>query len=885
MFQSSTAPNRKVAKGKVLDPDIDYSKVKSVHSISSWWGIGGIAMILLIGNLTSYSNSHLPDALRNSHLASFPNAFIAERAYKDLKILNDFGPKPTGSYANEVLAVDFLLREISYIEQLRNKNQNLQVDKQIVSGGYVGVYMNKSATSVYRNVQNVIVKLAGKNSDQALLLNCHFDSVATSPGASDDLSGCAVMLEILRVLSRQSEINQNSILFLFNGAEETPLQASHGFITKHRWAKEVKAFINLESAGSGGKEMLFQSGPRNPWLIEMYAKAIMYPFAQAAAEEVFQSGVIPSDTDFRVFRDAGGVPGMDFAYTANGYRYHTKYDSIDYIPMAVLQRTGDNILSLTRTMANSDKLGQQGQNREHTVYFDFLGLIFIFYSADTAFMINLSVVLLSIIIPFLSLARLGSTSGSHGRQIRSETMIGFVATFLGAGVGGVVCFLLAYQLDLLGSSMSWYSSTNLVLGVYCCPALLSHCIVHMLCGNVFGSKTTPLSLALKVQARLNGVNLFWGMITLGVTFTGYRTAYIFMILIFFSLLSSTLISMFAVQNSVHKWLFIHMFFQVFALLWSTQFYHMMLNLFIPITGRIGASINPDLIIGVMANFLTLLACSYMTPLLFLLKKVDKLVGELVAITLIAFVLASSTHVGFPYRDDTLRSPSVQRHYITHTLRTFHDYSGGVRKTDSGFLLQELDRNARKTIEGIAMPDNITPMREIPACETELFCAIPFYSIWHQVLFENYWIPGPQPLVHSSVRCLLRRKEQTSRHEHKLQLQLQGDHQSALVIGPRAGATLQGWDIVDELADPIEFNGQRGYFVLIATGSNPGPMNITLQLKHEIANYDGPLVDITVTTTFWEHQKHFTPVFNKLLTRVPSWAHVVPSVAAVNGYTF
>ncbi|KAL1396983.1 hypothetical protein pipiens_010106 [Culex pipiens pipiens] len=846
MFQSSTAPNRKVAKGKVLDPDIDYSKVKSVHSISSWWGIGGIAMILLIGNLTSYSNSHLPDALRNSHLASFPNAFIAERAYKDLKILNDFGPKPTGSYANEVLAVDFLLREISYIEQLRNKNQNLQVDKQIVSGGYVGVYMNKSATSVYRNVQNVIVKLAGKNSDQALLLNCHFDSVATSPGASDDLSGCAVMLEILRVMSRQSEINQNSILFLFNGAEETPLQASHGFITKHRWAKEVKAFINLESAGSGGKEMLFQSGPRNPWLIEMYAKAIMYPFAQAAAEEVFQSGVIPSDTDFRVFRDAGGVPGMDFAYTANGYRYHTKYDSIDYIPMAVLQRTGDNILSLTRTMANSDKLGQQGQNREHTVYFDFLGLIFIFYSADTAFMINLSVVLLSIIIPFLSLARLGSTSGSHGRQIRSETMIGFVATFLGAGVGGVVCFLLAYQLDLLGSSMSWYSSTNLVLGVYCCPALLSHCVVHMLCGNVFGSKTTPLSLALKVQARLNGVNLFWGMITLGVTFTGYRTAYIFMILIFFSLLSSTLISMFAVQNSVHKWLFIHMFFQVFALLWSTQFYHMMLNLFIPITGRIGASINPDLIIGVMANFLTLLACSYMTPLLFLLKKVDKLVGELVAITLIAFVLASSTHVGFPYRDDTLRSPSVQRHYITHTLRTFHDYSGGIRKTDSGFLLQELDRNARKTIEGIAMPDNITPMREIPACETELFCAIPFYSIWHQ---------------------------------------LQGDHQSALVIGPRAGTTLQGWDIVDELADPIEFNGQRGYFVLIATGSNPGPMNITLQLKHEIANYDGPLVDITVTTTFWEHQKHFTPVFKKLLTRVPSWAHVVPSVAAINGYTF
>lgn len=205
---------------------LDYSKVKSVHSISSWWGIGGIFLILFIGNLTSYTNSHLPDALRNAHLAKYPNAFIAERAYKDLKILNDFGPKPTGSYANEVLAVDFLLREISYIDQLKNKNQEIVVDKQIVSGGYVGVYMNKSATSVYRNVQNVIAKLVGKHKEQALLLNCHFDSVATSPGASDDLSGCAVMLEILRVMSRQSDINQYSIIFLFNGAEETPLQVS-----------------------------------------------------------------------------------------------------------------------------------------------------------------------------------------------------------------------------------------------------------------------------------------------------------------------------------------------------------------------------------------------------------------------------------------------------------------------------------------------------------------------------------------------------------------------------------------------------------------------------------------------------------------------------------
>ncbi|XP_053687100.1 endoplasmic reticulum metallopeptidase 1-like [Sabethes cyaneus] len=881
MFQNNT--NRKGLKGKVLDPDIDYSKVKSVHSISSWWGIGGIFLILFIGNLTSYTNSHLPDALRNAHLAKYPDAFIAERAYKDLKILNDFGPKPTGSYTNEVLAVDFLVREISYIDQLKNKNQKLIVDKQIASGGYVGVYMNKSATSVYRNIQNVAVKLVGRNSDQALLLNCHFDSVATSPGASDDLSGCVIMLEILRVMSRQPDVILYSIIFLFNGAEETPLQASHGFITSHRWAKEAKAFINLESAGSGGKEMLFQSGPKNPWLIEMYAAAIKYPYAQAAAEEIFQLGVIPSDTDFRVFRDVGGIPGMDFAYTANGYRYHTKYDSIEYIPMSVLQRTGDNILSLTKTIANSDKLGKQHRKTEHTVYFDFLGLFFIFYSADVGLMINLSVVLLSIIIPFLSLAR--STSGTHGREIRSETMIGFVATFLGAGAAALICFIIAYQIDLMGRSMSWYSSSNLVLGMYCGPALLCQCLVHMMIGNMCSSKTTPLSLALKVQARLNGVNLFWGMATLGITFTGYRIAYVFMILIFFSLLSNTLISMFGLQNTVHKWLYIHLFFQIGAILWCTQFYHIMLNMFIPITGRIGASINPDFIIGMIAAAITLFTCSYITPLLFLLKKTDKLIGELVAITLISLFLATSTHIGFPYRDDTIKAPTVQRHYITHTLRTFYDYNGEKRFSDSGFLLQELDRNARKTIEGIAMPDTITPMREIQTCEKELFCAIPFYSIWHQVLFENYWISAPQPIIHSEVKCSMRSKNKISDYITELQLTLNGDHQCSLVIGPRAGVTLIQWNLVEQLASPIEFNGQRGYFVLISSGINPGPMNFTLQLRHEMPNYDGPLIDITVTTTFWEYQKHHTPVFKKLLSRVPAWCHIVPSVAALNSYTF
>jgi len=59
-------------------------------------------------------------------------------------------------------------------------------------------------------------------------------------GSSDDAVACAVLLELMRaVVAKKQHPLLHPIVFLFNGAEENILQASHAFVTQHHWAKQV----------------------------------------------------------------------------------------------------------------------------------------------------------------------------------------------------------------------------------------------------------------------------------------------------------------------------------------------------------------------------------------------------------------------------------------------------------------------------------------------------------------------------------------------------------------------------------------------------------------------------------------------------------------------
>jgi hypothetical protein len=83
-------------------------------------------------------------------------------------------------------------------------------------------------------------------------------------------------------------------------------------------------------------------------------------------------GIVPGETDYQVYRDYGGesiedidlIPGIDMVTITRGEVYHTALDDAEHIAEGVMQRTGENVLSVLRALANSPMLASPGDT-EH----------------------------------------------------------------------------------------------------------------------------------------------------------------------------------------------------------------------------------------------------------------------------------------------------------------------------------------------------------------------------------------------------------------------------------------------------------------------------------------------------------------------------------------
>jgi len=276
-----------------------------------------------------------------------PSQFSAHRAEFILRhLLAENQPHPVGTEENRLVKVRIIDKLKSYqVETVEQKSIGC-------SSRYPGCAW----------VENVLARIPGRETGPAVLLMAHYDSVPMAPGAGDDGAAVAALLEIARILANDPPY-RNPIMFAFTDAEEVGLLGAEAFFKEHAWAKEVGVVLNVEGSGSDGASMLLRTGADNNWIVDAYRRSVYYRYARSLSNEVFKR--MPNDTDFSVAQRAN-LPGIDFAFAGERNHYHTPLDTVDNLNIATLQHHGENLLPLSRLLANKDlNLLQNGDS----VYF------------------------------------------------------------------------------------------------------------------------------------------------------------------------------------------------------------------------------------------------------------------------------------------------------------------------------------------------------------------------------------------------------------------------------------------------------------------------------------------------------------------------------------
>ncbi len=285
--------------------------------------------------------------------------FSAGRALRVVRELaGDAAPRPTGAPA-DLRAVELLAA------RLRALGLETQVQETFGCGPY----------GTCAPVRNVVARL-GPPGPKAVLLVAHHDSVPAGPGASDDASGAAIVLEVARALAAGPPLPRPFVAVITD-AEEPGLVGATAFAERHPWAPDAGAVVNLEARGTTGPSIMFDTSGNPAWTARALRR-LPHPVTTSVAPAVYD--LIPNDTDLTVL-ERRGMPGLNLAFALGVVRYHTPLDDVAHLDPRSLQHQGENALALVRAAA-AEPL--EAPARARLVYFDVLALGVVSYGAPLA---------------------------------------------------------------------------------------------------------------------------------------------------------------------------------------------------------------------------------------------------------------------------------------------------------------------------------------------------------------------------------------------------------------------------------------------------------------------------------------------------------------------
>ena len=292
-------------------------------------------------------------------------AFSEEHAFATLsELLKEQRPHTAGSPENSAVR-DRIVAELKLAGYAPEVQAAFQCSSAERNPGCTAV---ENIIAVHRGTGT------GTGDGKAVLASAHYDSVPAGPGVSDDGAGVAVVLELARAYSAKT--TRNDVIFLITDGEETGLRGARAFAERHPLMRGVGVVVNFEARGASGPSMMFETGPGNARLMDLFAGAVARPSASSVSYEIYK--LLPNDTDFSVYRKLG-LSGFNFAFSNSASLYHSARDNLQYIDPRSLQHMGEHAFEAVGVLADADLATLKSAS--DASFFDIFGLVTVVWPA------------------------------------------------------------------------------------------------------------------------------------------------------------------------------------------------------------------------------------------------------------------------------------------------------------------------------------------------------------------------------------------------------------------------------------------------------------------------------------------------------------------------
>lgn len=180
---------------------------------------------------------------------------------------------------------------------------------------------------------NIVAEIPGKGKkNELVVIGAHFDDVVNATGATDNAAGCAVMMEVMRILkSLDLEMDRKVRIVLWSG-EEQGLLGSKAYVKQHfgdpetmklkREHAKVSAYYNLDNGTGKIRGVYLQEND----MVRPIFTSWLAPFKDLGATTLSSRNT--GGTDHLSF-DAVGIPGFQFIQDPVEYQSRTHHSNMD----------------------------------------------------------------------------------------------------------------------------------------------------------------------------------------------------------------------------------------------------------------------------------------------------------------------------------------------------------------------------------------------------------------------------------------------------------------------------------------------------------------------------------------------------------------------------